>query len=286
MLGALRGDGRRYIALWDFKGDKSKFTQPLPPWISYTDNVRLSPYDPKVYTSPSDPDDFNPQPLIDFLDDHCINRDRTKLLVSQVLITPNISFDPGEHPADLNEKFFDKLQAWTMKHGCGSNVNIILRDFIDNTPSIVAKVIQMNYDRNQKLIFPCNSVLASSNYMAYLRTLLDTNLSIFSPSGDSRCSISIGGSLGDDAYIYLSTPEKSWRLGTPSQFNIGSYAFMQSDGNLVINTITELSQQNVILKMAATWSSNTSSPGSYLQLDPEKEEVSIRDMEGNVVMLF
>lgn len=118
--------------------------------------------------------------------------------------------------------------------------------------------------------------------MTYLRYPFNAYLSIDSPSGDSSWTIDIN----DDGYLELGTQEKSWRLGTQSQFNYGCYAAMQSDGNLVIYDITELSPQNVIVKLAPIWSTSTSSPGSYLQLDPEKGEASIRDMEGSVVKIF
>lgn len=250
-IGTFLSFGRKYIVTWDSTQHTSLSTgsEEKIPWISYNDRIRLSPFDDNVYKKERDT-------VPDYLDNQCFAWKRDKLLISQVIVDP--IFSPDDKPEDLNKKYFDMLQQWTLKHGCGSNVNVILRDYIDSTPSILTKIINLNIERYKNILFYCNERGSNGNFFCY--------------PGSARLEFGSDGNL----VFYKEDGTPKWASGT--QHLGATDVVMEPDGNLVFYDET-----------SPVWQSYTGGPGnegSYLQVDLETETVSIRRMDGTLVKML
>lgn len=125
---ALDGDRAAHIAI-----TSADVTQPVP-WISYRENIRWSPYD--------DFDKHSLEEIIAYLTSYTQQWQRDKLFIAQVVDTPN--FSPVQNPKILEALGAKQLNGWVYGQTSDSNVNIIMRDFVNDYEDVIQYIIKLN----------------------------------------------------------------------------------------------------------------------------------------------
>lgn len=130
-LGDVRGGGYRFIIFWDKEDYCGK------DYLTPRDRL-WSPYDENVYKSPTS----NIPPYLDQKCQEWKNSHSNQFLVSQVISTPFIST-----PRIIENRDGHILNDWVIMQRANSNVNIIMRDFVNLYPALIYHIVALNYDR-------------------------------------------------------------------------------------------------------------------------------------------
>lgn len=123
--------GTQFVVTWSYQDSRIFRT-----WLSYNNSIRWSPYG-----------DFNNLPVNDiltYLDTQVQNWSKDKIFVAQVIDTPKVS--PVQQPGILDSANHDALNNWVKKHGKGSNINVVFRDFVnsDYNSDVINYLINLN----------------------------------------------------------------------------------------------------------------------------------------------
>ncbi|NUO01913.1 MAG: hypothetical protein HUU01_15015 [Saprospiraceae bacterium] len=136
----LRGTEKKqqFVLFWSYeKGNLGH------QWMGNNNTLRWSPYG-----------DFNKHEvpwILSYLDDRVkewkTSEHAKQLFVAQVINTPGISFAPGDEPRVKDYFYRDDLNGWVTKHPAGSNLNVVLRDFVnkDYNQQALEYLINMNF---------------------------------------------------------------------------------------------------------------------------------------------
>jgi hypothetical protein len=133
-------DDAIYMCLLDVSGgvyaaDSSGGFPSRIAWLSLNEKVRWSPYD--------DFDTASVDEILEMLDGYARQWTKDCLFVAQVIDTPYKS-PLTSTPAELEAANKDALNGWVMNHGPTSNLNVIMRDFVNNYPDVIAHIVNLN----------------------------------------------------------------------------------------------------------------------------------------------
>jgi hypothetical protein len=143
----LRGDKsvkKQFVIMWNYvkKSEGAIDSSLVKDWLANSDTICWVPYK-----------DFNKHEvpwILSYLDDRVAEwkvNYADQMFVAQVINTPGISFAPGDEPRVKDYFYKDDLNGWVKKHGPGSNINIVIRDFVNKDYNLDALdyLINMNF---------------------------------------------------------------------------------------------------------------------------------------------
>lgn len=104
-------------------------------WLSFNQSFRWDPYD--------DFDKHSLDEILEFLNQYVSKWNKNLMFVAQVVDTPKVSV--LKSPENIEDKHGAQMNDWVKSLNSSSNVNIILRDFVNNYPDTIQHIINMNF---------------------------------------------------------------------------------------------------------------------------------------------